>query len=73
MLNKGVIRHSKSPWSSPILLKNKKDGSIRFCVDFRKVNKLTKRDVYPLPMIDDCLNLLGGAKYRSSFGMESGY
>ncbi len=49
MLKGGVIEPSTSPWSSPIVLAKKKDGSFRFCMDFRRVNKVTKRDVHPLP------------------------
>jgi hypothetical protein len=73
MLTYGVAKFSRSPWSSPIVLIKKKDGSIRFCVDYRKLNNLTKRDVYPLPRTDDSLNALGGSKYFSSFDMTSGY
>ena len=68
-----VIKPSKSPWASPIVLVSKKDGSTRFCVDYRKVNAITKKDVYPLPRIDDTLNALGNCKYFSSFDLASGY
>ena len=63
LLIKEIIRPSTSPWSSPIVLVSKPDGSVRVCVDYRKVNSVTKKDAYPLPLIDDTLHALGGAKY----------
>ena len=59
----GVIRSSISPWASPVVMINKKDGSMRFCVDFRKVNDATIKDAHPLPRIDDTLESLHGAKF----------
>ena len=73
MLEQGVIEPSESPWSSPILLVKKKDGSIRFCIDFRKLNSLTRKDAYPLPRIDECLESLGGSKWFSTLDLASGY
>jgi hypothetical protein len=73
MLDQGAVVPSKSPWSFPVVLVKKKDGSLRFCVDYRKLNNITKKDAYPLPRIDDSLNALGGAKYFSTFDMTSGY
>ena len=73
MLEQGVIVPSSSPWASPIVLLEKKDGSTRFCVDYRKLNAITKLDVFPLPRIDDSLNLLCGTKYFSSLDQASGY
>jgi hypothetical protein len=73
MLDKKVIQPSSSPWASPIVLVPKKDGSVRFCIDYRKVNAITRRDAYPLPRIDDTLDTLAGAKWFSTLDMVSGY
>ena len=63
MLTRGLIRPSHSPWSSPIVLAPKKNGTYRFCVDFRRVNAVTRKDAHPMPRVDDILDQLGGAKY----------
>ncbi|GFX35682.1 retrovirus-related Pol polyprotein from transposon 297 [Trichonephila clavipes] len=73
MLDEGIVQPSESPWSSPVVLLRKKDGSWRFCVDYRKLNSVTKKDVYPLPRIDDTLDCLKGAKFFSSMDLRSGY
>ena len=73
MLDKKVIQPSSSPWASPIVLVPKKDGSVRFCINYRKVNAITRRDAYPLPRIDDTLDTLAGAKWFSTLDMLSGY
>ena len=73
MLEAGVVEESTSPWASPIVLVKKKDGSVRFCVDYRKVNKITHRDAYPLPRIDSTLDTLSGAQWFSTLDLLSGY
>ncbi|MCG7874779.1 MAG: pol polyprotein, partial [Candidatus Thiodiazotropha endolucinida] len=73
MLEAKIIERSNSPWSFPCILVKKKDNSHRFCVDFRQLNKVTKSNSFPLPVIDDILAQLGGAKYYSSLDLKSGY
>ena len=72
MLDQGVIEPSTSPWALPIMLL-KKDGSIRFCIDYRKINDVTWKDTYPLPHIDETLEALTGTKYFSTLDLASGY
>ncbi|CAN8073109.1 unnamed protein product [Agarophyton chilense] len=64
---------NQSEWASPIVLVAKKDGSVRFCVDYRKLNAVTKRDSYPIPRMDDCLDSLGEAVVFTTLDANSGY
>ena len=68
-----VIQPSASPWASPVVMVRKKDGSHRFCIDYRQLNSVTKADTYPLPRIDDFLDQLGQCHYFSTLDLASGY
>ena len=73
MQQQGVIEPSYSPWASPIVLVWKKDGSLRFCADYCKLNKVTKKDSYPLPRVDDLLDSLADAQWFSTLDLRNGY
>ena len=72
MLELGVIEESHSAWSSPIMLVGKPDGSIWFCVDYRKVNDVSRFDAYPMPRVDKLLDRLGTARF-STLDLTNGY
>jgi len=73
MLARDVIEPAASPWSSNVVMVRKQDGSMRFCVDYRKVNELIKKDKFPLPKIDTCLDTLNGCRYYSSCDLRWRY
>ena len=73
MHEQGVVEPSNSPWMSPIVLVKKKDGTQRFCVDYRKLNEVTRKDSYPLSRIDTTLDALAGSKWFSTLDMKCGY
>ena len=73
MQSQGVIEPSTSPWASPVVLVRKKDGSLRFCIDYRHLNLVTKPDVFPVPRMDDLLDELGQSKFFSTLNLASGY
>ena len=73
LLHQGVVRASTSPWASPIVLVRKKDGSVRWCTDFRRVNSCTKKDAFPIPKTSDCLDAVAGASLFSTLDITSAY
>ena len=73
LVNRGFIRPSISPWGAPMLFVKKKDGTWRLCIDYRQLNKVTIRNKYPLPRIDDLFDQLQGVKVFSKIDLRSGY
>ena len=73
MLDGGAIGPSKSPWCNAIVLVRKKDGTLRFCIDFRKLNSRTKKDSFPLPCMQETMESMVGARFFSSMDLKSGF
>jgi hypothetical protein len=73
MLEAGVIQPSSSEWASPPVLIRKRDGTVRWCIDYRALNAVTVKDVYPLPRVDDCLETLAGNSWFSKLDANSAY
>ncbi|CAF1539566.1 unnamed protein product [Adineta ricciae] len=73
LLERGQIEESTSPWSSPVVLVKKKDKTMRFCIDYRRLNAITIKDAFPLPRIDEIFDQLTDAKYYTKFDFKSGY
>ena len=73
MVMSDVIEPSNSPWSPPVVMVIKKDGSLRFCIDYRKLNQVKKRDVYPLPRCDEILEAMSGGAFFTHLDLVRGY
>ena len=73
MLELGAIQPSASPWASPVVLVEKKDGEICFCVDYRKLNQMARFDAYPMPRVEEVLETVGPAKFISTLDLARGY
>ena len=73
MKEQGIIRKSSSPWSSPLVLVVNKNGKVRPCVDYRRINAVTVKDAFPLPRIQDCLDTVAGATLFNTFDLTSSY
>jgi len=73
LLDRDLIEPGHEAWSSPVVLVRKKDGSWRLCIDYRRLNSVTIQDAYPLPRIDESLDVLAGSKFFSTLDLLSGY
>ena len=73
LLEQGIIIPSGSDWAAPIVLVGKKDGSLRLCVNYRRLNSISKADAYPMPRIDELIDGLGKARYISTLDLAKGY
>ena len=73
LLDKGFIRPSTSPWGAPVLFAKKKDKTLRLCIDYRQLNRVTIKNLYPLPRIHDLFDKLRGARVYSKIDLHTGY
>ena len=73
MLKKQVIKRSNSPYSSPIIMIQKPDGTTRFCIDYRELNKVTIKEQFPIPNIQEMIEQLQGSRFRTTLDLSSGY
>ena len=73
MEENGIIERTASPWASSAVLVRQKDGSVRFCIVYRQLNRITTQDSYPLPFIDNCLNALQRSNWFSKLDLRAGY
>ena len=73
MINAGVIQESVSEWASSPVLIRKRDGTVRWCIDYRGLNNVTVKDVFPLPLVDDCLDTIAGNVWFSKLDANSAY
>ena len=73
MLQDRVVEPSTSEWAAPIVLVKKKDGTLRFCVDYRKLNAQSNVDLYPMPWVDELVDRLGSARYLTTLDLAKGY
>jgi transposase InsO family protein len=73
MLQHGIIEPAASPWASNVVIVAKKDGNLRFCIDYRAINNVTYKDAYPLPLIDNCLNAMNGSTWFTTLDLRAGY
>ena len=73
MLEAGIVQPSQSEWVSPVVLVQKKDGGVRWCTDYHRLNAVSEKDVYPLPKVEECLGTLSGSTLFSTFDLQAGY
>ena len=73
MISSGIIEPATSEWSAPIVLVKKRDGSLRLCVDYRRLNQVSMSDAYPMPRVDDLIDRVGKSTYISTLDLTQGY